>query len=167
MGVTRYLWVYTPPGYDKGNGYPVLYLLHGAGGNENVWVTTGRANTIMDNLIADGKSKPMVIVMPLARAEQSDGVGPVKRVADRNAFEKDLLGDSIPFIEKTYRVSRASPISVRWPSVVAGGGIDAQYRPAPSRDVPPDRGHELSARRRRRQHGTTVRRRRANASSLK
>ncbi len=106
MGVTRYLWVYTPPGYDKGNTrYPVLYLLHGAGGNENAWVTTGRANTIMDNLIADGKSKPMVVVMPLARAEQSDGVGPVKRVADRNAFEKDLLGDIIPFIEKTYRVS--------------------------------------------------------------
>ena len=106
MGVTRYLWVYTPPGYDKGNTrYPVLYLLHGAGGNENAWVTTGRANTIMDNLIADGKSKPMVIVMPLARAEQSDGVGPVKRVADRNAFEKDLLSDIIPFIEKTYRVS--------------------------------------------------------------
>jgi enterochelin esterase-like enzyme len=106
MGVTRYVWVYTPPGYEKGNTrYPVLYLLHGAGGNENAWVTTGRANTIMDNLIADGKAKPMVIVMPLARAQQSVGVGPVKRVADRNAFEKDLLGDIIPFIEKTYRVS--------------------------------------------------------------
>jgi enterochelin esterase family protein len=106
MGVTRYLWVYTPPGYEKGNTrYPVLYLLHGAGGNENAWVTAGRANTILDNLIADGKSKPMVIVMPLARAEQSDGVGPAKRVTDRTAFEKDLLGDIIPFIEKTYRVS--------------------------------------------------------------
>jgi enterochelin esterase-like enzyme len=106
MGVTRTVWVYTPPGYDKGNTrYPVLYLLHGAGGNENNWITVGRANLILDNLIADAQAKPMVIVMPLARAEQSDNVGPRKTVADRNAFEKDLLGDIIPMIEKTYRVS--------------------------------------------------------------
>jgi enterochelin esterase-like enzyme len=106
MGVTRTVWVYTPPGYDKGNTrYPVLYLLHGAGGNENNWITVGRANLILDNLIADGRAKPMVIVMPLARAEQSDNVSARKTVADRNAFEKDLLGDIIPMIEKTYRVS--------------------------------------------------------------
>jgi enterochelin esterase-like enzyme len=106
MGVTRSVWVYTPPGYEKSSArYPVLYLLHGAGGNENNWVTVGRANLILDNLIADGKAKPMLIVMPLARAEQSDGVGPRTAVADRNAFEKDLLGDIIPLIEKTYRVS--------------------------------------------------------------
>lgn len=106
LGVTRTVWVYTPPSYDKGNTrYPVLYLLHGAGGNENNWVTTGRANLIMDNLIADGKAKSMVVVMPLARAEQSDNVGPRKTVTDRNAFENDLLGDIIPLVEKTYRVS--------------------------------------------------------------
>jgi len=106
MGVSRYVWVYTPPGYEKGNAkYPVLYLLHGAGGNENAWVTVGRANLILDNLIADGKAKPMLVVMPLARAEQSDGVGPGKASTDRTAFEKDLLGDIIPLIEKTYRVS--------------------------------------------------------------
>jgi enterochelin esterase-like enzyme len=106
MGVTRTVWVYTPPGYDKSSArYPVLYLLHGAGGNENNWVTVGRANIILDNLIADGKAKPMVIVMPLARAEQSNGVGPAAAVPDRTAFEKDLLGDIIPMIEKTYRVS--------------------------------------------------------------
>jgi enterochelin esterase-like enzyme len=107
MGVTRTLWVYTPPGYERGNTrYPVLYLLHGAGGNENNWITVGRANLIMDNLIAEGKASPMVIVMPLARAQQSDGVGPAKAPnQDRNLFEKDLLGDIIPFIEKTYRVS--------------------------------------------------------------
>jgi enterochelin esterase-like enzyme len=106
MGVTRTVWVYTPPGYEKGNArYPVLYLFHGAGGNENNWVTVGRANIILDNLIADGKAKPMLIVMPLARAEQSNGVGPHQPVQDRTAFEKDLLGDIIPLIEKTYRVS--------------------------------------------------------------
>jgi enterochelin esterase family protein len=106
MGVTRYVWVYTPPGYDKSNTrYPVLYLFHGAGGNENAWVTVGRANLILDNLIADGKAKPMVVVMPLARAEQSNGVGPARAVSGQNLFEKDLLGDIIPLIERTYRVS--------------------------------------------------------------
>lgn len=106
MGVPRSIWVYTPPGYDKGNTrYPVVYLLHGAGGNENAWVTAGRANIILDNLIADGKAKPMVVVMPLARAEQGNNLGPVKAVTERNAFESDLLGDIIPMVEKTYRVS--------------------------------------------------------------
>jgi enterochelin esterase-like enzyme len=106
MGVARYVWVYTPPGYDQSNArYPVLYLLHGAGGNDGNWVTVERENIILDNLIADGKAKPMVVVMPLIRAEQSDGVGPVTPVADRNAFEKDLLGDIIPMIEKNYHVS--------------------------------------------------------------
>ncbi len=107
MGVTRNVWVYTPPGFERGNTrYPALYLLHGAGGNENNWITVGRANLIMDNLIADCKALPMVIVMPLARVQQSDGAGPAKAPnQDRNLFEKDLLGDIIPFIEKTYRVS--------------------------------------------------------------
>jgi enterochelin esterase family protein len=107
IGVTRHMWVYTPPGYEKGSArYPTLYLLHGAGGNENNWVTVGRANVILDNLIAEGKAVPMVVVMPVARAEQSNGVGPARAPnPDRNLFEKDLLGDIIPFIEKTYRVS--------------------------------------------------------------
>lgn len=55
--------VYTPAGYDKGKDYPVLYLLHGAGGDEDAWTTLGRAQHILDNLIATGKAKPMVVVM--------------------------------------------------------------------------------------------------------
>ena len=66
MGVPRTLWIYTPPGYESGNTrYPVFYLLHGSGNTDNSWMLTGRANYIMDNLIAEGKTKPMIIVNPL------------------------------------------------------------------------------------------------------
>ena len=62
MGAPRTLWIYTPPGYDKGNQkFPVFYLLHGAGNWDSSWVLTGRENYIMDNLIAEGKSKPMIM----------------------------------------------------------------------------------------------------------
>ena len=60
----RRMTIYTPPGYDKGGKYPVLYLLHGAGGDENAWSELGRAAQILDNLIAMGKAKPMIVVMP-------------------------------------------------------------------------------------------------------
>jgi enterochelin esterase family protein len=60
---TRRMTVYTPAGYDKGKAYPVLYLLHGAGGDEDAWTTLGRAAQITDNLVAEGKAKPMIIVM--------------------------------------------------------------------------------------------------------
>jgi enterochelin esterase-like enzyme len=67
----RRMYVYTPPDYFTGNAkYPVLYLLHGAGGDEDAWVTMGRANVIMDNMIAQGKAKPMLIVMPNGNANQ-------------------------------------------------------------------------------------------------
>jgi len=64
LKMKRRMTVYTPAGYDKGKNYPVLYLLHGAGGDEDAWTTLGRAAQIMDNLIATGKAKPMLIVMP-------------------------------------------------------------------------------------------------------
>ena len=64
----RMVWVYTPPGYDTSTQkYPALYLLHGAGDTEAGWVVVGRANLILDNLIAEGKAKPMVVVMPYGR----------------------------------------------------------------------------------------------------
>ncbi len=76
MGVTRWLWVYTPPGYDRSSSrYPVLYLLHGNGEAQNGWVMNGRANIILDNGIADGKVAPMIVVMPQgtrSRARVSD-----------------------------------------------------------------------------------------------
>ena len=77
LGVPRTLWIYTPPGYERGNTrYPVFYLLHGAGNIDSSWMLTGRANYIMDNLIAEGKTKPMIIVNPLGYARMGIGTGP-------------------------------------------------------------------------------------------
>jgi enterochelin esterase-like enzyme len=70
------MMVYTPPGYETSTQkYPVLYLLHGGGGDEDAWLTMGRANIIMDNLIAAGKAKPMIVVMPNGNATQSVSQG--------------------------------------------------------------------------------------------
>jgi len=110
MGVTRWLWIYTPPGYDKsGARYPVLYLLHGNGEAENGWVVNGRANIVLDNLIADRSAVPMIVVMPQGHALQGAGVGPLVRIAGETGmfserFPRDLLEDVIPLVEKNYRV---------------------------------------------------------------
>ncbi len=115
----RYLRVYTPPGYD-GNAtrYPVLYLQHGGNCCEYSWMEQARANMIMDNLIAEKKAHPMIVVMALgARSGPSEGLGPVdsqregfKPPAGRqsnydpgNLFEIDLLTGIIPFIDKRFR----------------------------------------------------------------
>lgn len=68
LATERRMTVYTPAGYDKGGRYPVLYLLHGAGGDEDAWTTLGRAAQILDNLIAEGKAEPMIVVMPNGNA---------------------------------------------------------------------------------------------------
>lgn len=98
LGVTRGLNVYTPPDYfqDQIESYPVLYLLHGAGDNERGWSTIGRAGVILDNLIAEGKAAPMIVVMPDGHAPQREGIA--------NAFREDLLNDIIPYVETYYRV---------------------------------------------------------------
>jgi enterochelin esterase-like enzyme len=103
-GYTRRAFVYTPPNYDKSTAkLPVLYLLHGADGDETVWTTFGRMNLILDNLIADKKTAPMIIVSPLAYAYPPiNGVAGDKQRAD---FEKDLIGDLIPFVQANYRVA--------------------------------------------------------------
>jgi enterochelin esterase-like enzyme len=76
IGGPRTAWIYTPPGYDRGNTrYPVFYLLHGSGNIESSWILTGRANYIMDNLIAEGKAKPMILVMPYGYPTASTGTG--------------------------------------------------------------------------------------------
>jgi enterochelin esterase-like enzyme len=73
---SRRMMVYTPPGYETGSQrYPVLYLLHGGGGDEDAWLTMGRANIIMDNLIAAGRAKPMIVVMPNGNATQTVSQG--------------------------------------------------------------------------------------------
>lgn len=113
MGVNRYFWVYTPPGYDKSTRkYPVFYLLHGNGETQTGWVANGRANVILDNLIAEGKAEPMVVVMPHGHPIQSASVGPSVIVppvgqpgmANFTLFTSDLLEQIIPTVEKTFRV---------------------------------------------------------------
>ncbi|KPM47339.1 esterase [Jiulongibacter sediminis] len=113
----RRMFIYTPPGYDQNpkKKYPVMYLLHGAGGDEEVWVNRGRANYIIDNLIAAGKAKPMIVVIT------NGDVNNTATVLDREAFatakttpggvgamaaglfERSLVNDVMPYVEKNYR----------------------------------------------------------------
>lgn len=108
VGTKRKLNVYTPPGYSPDRQYPVLYLLHGIGGDETEWQRFASPNLLLDNLIADGKAVPMIIVMPNGRAQKNDRAeGDVFAAAPAFAvFEKDLLNDVIPFIEAKYSVAK-------------------------------------------------------------
>ena len=107
VGIKRRMMIYTPPGYSRDRKYPVLYLLHGLGDTELGWTRTGKADVILDNLYADGKAVPMIVVMPYGRASAEpapanpfDG-NPMETYA---AFEKDLLRDVIPYVESHYSV---------------------------------------------------------------
>jgi enterochelin esterase-like enzyme len=106
VGATRNMNVYTPPGYSADRKYPVLYLLHGIGGDETEWQRACKPEVIMDNLIADGKAEPMIIVMPNGRAQKNDRAeGNVFAAAPAfEKFEADLLNDVIPAIESRYSV---------------------------------------------------------------
>ncbi len=113
LGMKRRLTVYTPAGYEQGSGrYPVFYLLHGMGGDENAWADLGRATQILDNLIAQGKAKPMIVVMPNGNAameaapgETSQGyVQPTTRLPKTmdGSFEESFP-EIVDFIDSTYR----------------------------------------------------------------
>lgn len=106
VGVMRKALIYTPPGFSKKKKYPVLYLLHGIGGDEKEWLKGGSPQVILNNLYADKKIEPMIVVMPNGRAMKNDrAIGNVfdKEKVDAFAtFEKDLLHDLIPYIEKNY-----------------------------------------------------------------
>ncbi len=106
VGTTRKMNVYTPPNYSKDKRYPVLYLLHGIGGDETEWQRFATPDMLLDNLIADGKAVPMIVVMPNGRAQKNDRAeGNVMAHAPAFAvFEKDLLEDVIPAIESRYSV---------------------------------------------------------------
>jgi enterochelin esterase-like enzyme len=106
VGVSRRALVYTPPGFSKSKKYPVLYLLHGIGGDEREWLKNGQPQVILDNLYADKKLEPMIVVLPNGRAMKDDRAGgnvfDSARVQAFSVFEKDLLNDLIPFVEKKY-----------------------------------------------------------------
>jgi enterochelin esterase-like enzyme len=108
LGKRRPLRVYTPPGYDQNTRtkYPILYLFHGSGDNEVTWTAFGHANLIIDNLLAQGKAKPMIVVMPDGHAAfaQPAGTNTDARARNNTAFERDLLEDVMQFAEKNYRV---------------------------------------------------------------
>lgn len=108
VGVNRSARVYTPPGFNKKKKYPVLYLLHGIGGDENEWYNNGVPHIIFDNLIAEGKMEPMIVVLPNGRAMKNDraegNIFEPEKVEAFARFEKDLLNDLIPHIEKKYPV---------------------------------------------------------------
>jgi enterochelin esterase-like enzyme len=108
VGTTRRMQVYTPPGYTTDKKYPVLYLLHGIGGDETEWQRFATPDVLLDNLIADGKAVPMIIVMPNGRAQKNDRAeGNVFASAPAFAvFEQDLLDDVIPAIESRYSTYR-------------------------------------------------------------
>lgn len=108
VGTQRKLTVYTPPSYSKDKKYPVLYLLHGIGGDEKEWLNGGTPQVILDNLYADNKLEPMIVVMPNGRAMKDDrATGNIygkDKVEAFATFEQDLLKDVIPFIEKKFPV---------------------------------------------------------------
>ena len=115
VGDDRGYFVYTPPGYDpRGQQtYPVLYLLHGYSDNANAWTEVGRANVILDNLIAQGKARPMLIVMPLGYGEPkilepNSGAFRDRSITDRNfdKFREALLSEVIPQVESAYLVKK-------------------------------------------------------------
>lgn len=96
----RPAYVYTPPGYMAGSEhYPVLYLVHGAGDSYDSWTSVGRANTILDNLIAEGKAKPMIVVMPFGHTPERPG----GNMLANNDFGNDLIDDLIPYVDSHFR----------------------------------------------------------------
>jgi enterochelin esterase family protein len=113
LDAMRRAYVYTPPGYEQGTQrYPVLYLLHGGSGDEDAWSSCGRATQILDNLIAQGKATPMIVVMPNAnstRIAAPDHVpAPPSLPANRDPgrfprFPESLVRDLIPFVDAAYR----------------------------------------------------------------
>ncbi len=106
LGKPRECWVYTPPGYEKTTGkFPLLVLQHGSGDNHRAWVEHGKAHWILDNLIAEKKARPMIVVMidghPLGTGPRGDET---KRAAAMDAFRRELLEDALPLVESLYRV---------------------------------------------------------------
>jgi len=117
LGLERRMTVYTPVGYEtSGKRYPVLYLLHGMGGDEEAWISLGRTAQILDNLIAQGKAKPMIVVMPNGNASQEAAPGESSRgmVPPTMQLPKTMEGsyeqafpEIVKFIDKNYRTIKS------------------------------------------------------------
>ena len=110
LGMSRRMTIYTPAGYEKGGKYPVMYLLHGAGGDEEAWPTLGRTAQIMDNLIASGKAAPMIVVMPNGNA--SDDASPyatglTRKERPSTTYEESFT-DIMNYIQKNYRIKKGA-----------------------------------------------------------
>lgn len=110
VGTDRMALIYTPPGYTTTKSYPVLYLLHGIGGDEKEWFDNGVPHLILDNLYAQGGAAEMVVVMPNGRAMKDDrATGDIMakdKVEAFATFEKDLLNDLIPYVERQFPVKK-------------------------------------------------------------
>ncbi len=108
VGTTRQALIYTPPGYSADKKYPVLYLLHGIGGDKMEWLNGGHPEVILDNLYAANKVEPMIVIMPNGRAMKDDSANGNIMAPDKvqafATFEKDLLIDLIPYVEKNFPV---------------------------------------------------------------
>lgn len=109
IGFQRRMSIYTPPGYEKGGRYPVLYALHGGGDNETSWIERGRMPEIMDNLIAEGKVKPMIVVMPNANTgwKAAPGYAPLRDNDTHNSLAAKTMPQSFKdiqnYVEANYR----------------------------------------------------------------
>lgn len=117
LKLKRRLTVYTPAGYEKGGRYPVLYLLHGAGGDEDAWTTLGRAAQILDNLIAEGKAKPMIVVMPNGNTNTSAAPGEWSKAM---MYQPSFRGGSSPFPQAVASMDESFPDIVNF--------IESNYR---------------------------------------
>ena len=142
LGIERRLFVYTPHGYtDKENAkkkYPVLYLLHGAGGDEDAWSSMGRTCQIMDHLIANGEAEPMLVVMPngnaTQRAAQTLGLPQAqisREQAGQMSYTNSIVKDIVPYIEANYRVYKDKAHRA-----VAGLSMGGGHTATVSRDFP-------------------------------
>ena len=127
-GAFRNALVYLPPGYTSTRTYPVLYLLHGLGSDELTWYNDGVATVILDNLYADHKIEPMIVVMPNGRAQKDDRI-PANAMTAAPAFatfENDLLGDLIPYVESHYS-AKTGPENRALAGLSMGGGQSLNF----------------------------------------
>jgi len=145
LGGARSMRVYTPPGYEASDrSYPVFYLIHGGGDNDEGWTTVGRANFILDNLLAAGRAQPQIVVMPngsvprnlphrLVGDERTDPAAIKERIeaiaASHDIFVEDLLSTIIPTVEKMYDV-RADPGSRAIAGLSMGGAETLRVAPS-------------------------------------